>query len=514
MSTTVAQRILERLAAQTPDATESLIFAGARQRDRALLRRCAIPHQFTADLLPVLDPELPESEAAGTLKRLALLHSVIRSPDGYALHDRARGILFAAWLEPANREELRSISERLVVHYEAMLCRRLETDYDKIRRRWLFHLFAVDEDRACSELEKRFEKQRRQLRFTSAGELLSLAREYESVLDPARLALIGYLEGKLAADRGECDKAKLTFRLTIRNPHAPRVLVGRAWNRLGLVLDDAQQLSDAASAFAEALKILRAEGANGEVARVLHNLGYVHRDTGNLVRAEQLLIESATLAAELGEGEVVAAARNALGTVHQRSGELTRAREELESALTQLDHLPFDRARVLNNLGIVCLELGDLGTSERYFHESYTIKRGGDDKLGEAYTLMNLSRLYRVQGRHDQAVDAVSEAARLFELGLDWLGAGEAHMNLARLHATSNDISATYAAGAKAIAAFQKSNSGSAVRDAEIELALLRQRPSKFGPWFWISLAAAVVVASFLALAFFLIMLIISAAGR
>ena len=505
--TAVAQRVLERLAAQASEEIGGPIFAGAMPRDRTILSRCAIPHQFSVDLLPILDPALSPAEAAATLARLTRLRSVIPAPDGYALHDLARAALFASWLQPQNREELRLVSEHLVGYFERLLSETTGVERDTVWRRWLFHLFAVDEARACSELERRFEECRRQLRFTAADHLLRLAREFETVLDPARLALIGYLEGKLAADRGEPDKASLAFRATICDRHAPAVLVARAWNRLGLVLDERQRWSDAAAAFDESLKILRNENEIGEAARVLHNLGYVYRDTGDLDHAELFFAESVRLATEAGNRDIVAAARNALGTVFQRSGELSKAMVELKSALKELDELPFDRARVLNNLGIVSLEMGELDASEQFFYDSYTIKKAGDDKLGQAYTLMNLSRLYRMNERRADAEGAVSEAATLFEQAFDWFGAGEAYMNLARLSAPMNSV-ATYTAGGKALEAFQRSGSQEALTDAQIEIGFLWQKPSRFGPWFWLSLCAAAIVAGIVALAIFLLVLL------
>jgi len=158
MSDLIAQfaAILDQASAAGVGSTELLVRQLGSEGE--LIRRCAITHQFTPEVLCALDPSLDRASAEQAFHRLARLSLVIRSPDGLALHDRAREELFAGWLAPAKLELLREISTRLIAYLDPLVKAAGGAEQEKLIRRRLFHLIAVDQDAGIDAFEEAFEE--------------------------------------------------------------------------------------------------------------------------------------------------------------------------------------------------------------------------------------------------------------------------------------------------------------------------------------------------------------------
>jgi tetratricopeptide (TPR) repeat protein len=512
---TASSTKLERMLAQlTSPKIESidLVLAGLSENDAELLRRCAIPHDFSVPILKILDRDLTDEKASVALGRLSRLSCVVSTSDGYAVHSSARATLLARWRAPEHLLDFRVISGRLADYY-ALRLRDVEmAEQQTLWNRYVYHMLASDEEEACKFIEIAFEAYRRQLNLNSAESLLRLTEQYFSILSPSRRALFKYLEGKLASDRGDYKRAADIFQATIRDREAPEVIKARAWNRLGLVHDARREWRPAQDAFLKAIEAFQRAGVTGELSRVLHNLGVVYRDTGNLDKAFRLFSESVDAATKDGDTDDLAAALNALGTVYQRRGELSSAAEALKKAKAKVEQRPYDRARVLNNLGIVYFEWNKPQEGERYFRDSLAVKSEAGDNSGQAYTYMNLVRLYRAGKRTAEAIDAAERAATLFEHGFDWFNAGSAYMNLARLYAPTDLAKATEARD-KAVESYQRVGAAAAARDVRKEFSMLLERKRLFPPWFWLVTIVLMIGFAVLGVIVFLMLASIRAFG-
>ena len=83
-----------------------------------LLRLCAIPHQFDADIVHTLAPRLDRAEIQQRCEEFARLSFVCADADGWALHDGVRRHFFSQWLMPQSAEEFASASRRLAAFFK------------------------------------------------------------------------------------------------------------------------------------------------------------------------------------------------------------------------------------------------------------------------------------------------------------------------------------------------------------------------------------------------------------
>ncbi|HVR40195.1 MAG TPA: hypothetical protein VMU84_13960 [Thermoanaerobaculia bacterium] len=424
-----------------------------------LVRRCAITHQFTPAVLRVLDPSLDPAEAEARFHRLARLSLVIRSPDGLALHDRAREQLFAGWLVPERIDELRTISARLTFYLGALTGSAAGAEREKLVRRHLFHLIAVDQDAGIDAFEKEFETSRERVRYTACDNLLRMAHEYDPILTPANRGRVAYREAKLALDRGAPGQALSLFTSVAAEPAIDPPLRAKALNGIGLAHADECHWKSAAIAFLDALRFA-AEHKETRVYRAgfLQNLAAVYRNNGYIEPAESLLTEAAILAAGSHNGRVIASVCNAFGTLYLRGEEPGKAIASLRESLEHLDEDDFARSRVYNNLGLACMRASDLPASEEWFNRSLEMKALAGDTVGQANTNINLVRLYREQQALDKAVGAAATAADLFERVFFWKEAGDANAMLARFYLEAKKPAETVRAMAAAFNAYERAH--------------------------------------------------------
>jgi tetratricopeptide (TPR) repeat protein len=429
---------------QTPDAsggsTEMLVEQLGDEGE--LVRRCAITHQFTPDLLRVLDSSLGERESEESFDRLARLPLMTYNPDGLALHDRARQHLFAQWLKPDRIGMLREISRRLTIHFD----QRVETaegiEREKLARRHLFHFIAVDQDAGVAAFEHEFELFRDRIRYSACDNLMRMVREYDPILTPANRARVTYREAKLALDRGNPDSALELFTSIIAEPSVDPEHRANALNGIGFAHAARCRWRSAAVAFLKALRFAEEhEEARPYRCEFLQNLATVYRDTGHIEAAKQLLARSVATVGDRPEyRRISASVYNTLGTLHLRAGEPEEAIVNLRKSLEFLHEDDYARARVYNNLGLASLRVPDFRASEDWFHRSLGVKALAGDTVGQANTHINLVRLYREQQAPEKAAGAAATAADLFSRVFFWKEAGDANAMLARFHLDAKNL--------------------------------------------------------------------------
>lgn len=474
-------RVLERRTAHA-SPLEALL-ASIPKNDAELLRRCAIPHQFTAKTLLVLDPDLSNEEAAyARLQRLSL---VIRTPEGSALHDDVRRQLFCDWLAPEHGETFALVSRRLYDALQTQMARAEGEAKDQLLRRSIFHQMAFEPDKAMDDFELLADRSRANLRFTATEALIRLIREYEPAFRPIDQLIVKYQEARLAADRGDTKQAIPLFRGISDSSDAPPLLRARSLYRLGRAYIEERDYARAGLALVGALAGV-GEGLPERPA-IIRWQGVIARETGNLDFAERLFRQSAELAESADDDYAIAAAYNALGSTFRESGELRRAIEMFEKAIRHLRDLPFDLARVYHNLGTTLMDLRQFSSAEEQFKKSLEIKRSGGDTIGEAYSWTNLAYLYHAQEQDDRAIEAAVHAIDLFEEGYDWYNAATVAMTLASFLAKTKPEDARKN-GERAIVDYGREGDIGAQANARRDLDVMLDPRQQLSPWFWIIL--------------------------
>ena len=88
------QRRMGTAAQVAPGASAELLLEVMDPGAAKLLRLCAIPHQFDADIVHTLAPRLDRAEIQQRCEDFARLSFVCADADGWALHDGVRRHFF------------------------------------------------------------------------------------------------------------------------------------------------------------------------------------------------------------------------------------------------------------------------------------------------------------------------------------------------------------------------------------------------------------------------------------
>lgn len=176
---------------------------------------------------------------------------------------------------------------------------------------------------------------------------------------------------------------------------------GLAAEKLGL-LDRAESCYAAAAASGES--VLR--------ARALTKLADVHRCRAEWDTALDFAHLAQAAAREVGEGDLVSDAMVAEGNVLMCRGDFTAATAVFENLLATASQ-PRLRGVVLQNLGSILAQKGQLGAAERAFGESYGYFRQAGYRRGEAIALNNYGRVALDRGDVPLAERSLEDALAL-----------------------------------------------------------------------------------------------------
>jgi tetratricopeptide (TPR) repeat protein len=458
--------------------------------EAALLRKCAITHQFTPEILRVLDPTLTEQEAEAQYDEISGLSMVIRTPDGLGLHDRAREELFPSWLEPEHHDELVALSCRLADHFAALM--KIDSAHlQNYRRRYVYHLIGADQRAGYKAFRETYDEYRQHLLYTFCVNLVRLVHEYDLILAPDLKRDLRYREGKLTLERDPDGALKLLKPLA-DDPETPPWLRIKVMNRIGMAWCKLRRLKKAAKVLSAAAKLAEEHGAVRDWARVLLNLAQVHSDSRDLDRAETLLNHSIELARQAKDDGGVANALNSLGSVHHRAGDQARAIHQYEESLKYISEGDFHRAKVYNNIANCYLELRDWDQCHSYLHLSLEMKKSGRDIGGQANTYANLAKMYIARGDRTHAAESAQQACALFTEVSNWYEVGQTKCTLARIDEKGPQAEA---AMKEAIDAFARAKAKRERGETEQELKRMRgEKQSRWSPKVIASLITTAIV--------------------
>lgn len=169
------------------------------------------------------------------------------------------------------------------------------------------------------------------------------------------------------------------------------------------------------------------------VATARNNLGVAYSYQGKYALAESELEEARRIRERvLGAGHPeVGVTLTYLGQVQFQKGEYVNAERTYERALTMLkaDNYRFERAILLNNMGLVHVMTGRLDQAAHAFEQSLAIHRAlGQDANSEVATVMgNLAAVYKAKGEYVNAERMYKEVLGILEKL--W---GTSHVEIAR----------------------------------------------------------------------------------
>lgn len=443
------QRRLEEARAQGPPAVNELFMEQLDPGDRDVLRLCAIPDEFDAEVVRVLVPEVSPWDAETSYRRLESLPVVSRTDHGLVLQDSLRLDLFVVWLSTTRRAEFQAASARLVEWFEQRKATaRSEFERDAAERRRMYHLLAVSEARGLRAFEQLCRAARNQYRLSECATLVRLVHDYDPILSPPAAAVLAYHEGKLALDERDWDRAESIFKQLAANPHAARRLRIQAQIRLGAVMCERGERAEALVLYRAAEDMARNAPQDADlVARAQLELALALREVGELDAAATSFRASAHAAAALRLEGTTAAAKNGLGNLLLRLNQPRDAVVAFEESLQHIDPLrdAVGVAAVYNNLGAAHRLLANWPAAERWYRRGLEMKRAAGDLAGVGTALTNLGQILFQRGDITGALDMTSEAVTLFERAGDRRRAAVAKWNSAKYHVKAGEAAAARA---------------------------------------------------------------------
>jgi DNA-binding SARP family transcriptional activator len=195
-----------------------------------------------------------------------------------------------------------------------------------------------------------------------------------------------------------------------------RLAEARVLNNLGMAYG-AQNMPEAVDCLEQAVAIYRELGQSGAVARAAsNNLVHTHLQSGRyqqaLDAAQAALAEQQRAEDRYGQG----VALQIIGGALRSLGRLDDAADHFRQALEIFRDLDDGaEADVLDDLGEVYLDTGQVKDAIRALRESLDIWYRIGDQRGQAQTLALLGRASRCEGKPEEARESLTQAKRIFE---------------------------------------------------------------------------------------------------
>lgn len=456
------------------------------------IRLCAIPHQFDAELLAVLEPEIAREEAQRLCEEVARFSVVTAAGDQWAIHDSARGEIFASWLAPAHRPEFTYTSRRLADHFRQQAAGLGGAERETALRQYMYHLLGSDVDAGYAEFARLVRKARHELRFSECAALIRLADDYRPLFSREQQLWLRYYEGKLALDERNWALAPSILNEVAGAGDLPPKLAIAVRLRLAQIGTEARNWESAVPVLEEALSISSTAPHHTDLhARALCELGIAYRELGRYEDARKILLASIDHATRESAWASLATAFDSAGLLHLKQ---QKPREAIEAFRESLDYLEkandvFRSADVHDHLGVAYAQLGEWSDSEKHHEQSLRIAHQAGDNFGRAAALNNLARVHASQGKLVEAVDAVKEAVGIFDALKDPYAAAQARQNLGKYLLRAGDRDAgrqSLLDSASAFDALGKRNEGENVRR---DIANLEDPGLPW--WAWVAIAVA-----------------------
>jgi tetratricopeptide (TPR) repeat protein len=452
------------------------------------IRRSAIPHEMTPNLLQVLVPNLDAENAVCLCGKIASYSFATPDGDGgFSFHDQTRQELFDWWLRRGDGALFARLSLDLVTEYS----RRLETLsesngelFETLLRKRMYHLMGADQSQGFTEFQRLFSRARYQRRFSECAALVKLVRDYDPVLIGEHTAWLTYHEGKLAADRNQSDIAQELFQKVLEMSAASSLTKAAALMRLGNLRHRASDMNQAKRMYAGSLELAESdEACRCIVPRIKHDHGVVYRDSRDWRSAQALLEEGLGLAKDQSDLHIQATILNSLGRLHMDTRRFDDAIMAFEQALAIIESNGerFEVTTLCSNLANAYMERGNYDKSYELYERSLKLSVESSNCLGQAEVLNNLARVLRAQSKLHDAISMFGKASTLFLSQGDRFRAGVAIHNQARCYRNLKKIELSEKSFQGAMELFR--SEGATTKLTEIEAELRRLRRKERPPW-------------------------------
>lgn len=212
---------------------------------------------------------------------------------------------------------------------------------------------------------------------------------------------------------------------------------GTTLNNLGRLYSTLGKKKEAIKYYEDALRIREKLEDKRGIGKTLKDLGKVYADLGQKEEANVHLEKALQIRKEVGDLRREGRTRNNLGRSCRLQGQYDQALEHLKRALeiSQNEDIKdrWGEGKVLNNLGLVYLDLHDNTQALQCFKSALDICQEINDRLGEGWALHNLGQVYAALGAKEEALEYFERALNIRREEKDHRGEGWTLYNIGML---------------------------------------------------------------------------------
>jgi DNA-binding SARP family transcriptional activator/tetratricopeptide (TPR) repeat protein len=191
----------------------------------------------------------------------------------------------------------------------------------------------------------------------------------------------------------------------------------------------------------EAIRKAKANHAYSILTRALNAAASCLFKMGRLPEAAEMFEDAILTAREARMPIREAHSKGSLGRVREAQGRLQEARTLYEETLEDMSGLeaPTFRAVVVTYLADLALKMGDAQQSKERHEVGIALRRMSGDRLGLATNYRGLGKALTALRQLDEAVAALTSAAKIYSSMSDEFGSGTAHIALAEAFGLRGD---------------------------------------------------------------------------
>ncbi|MBZ0244257.1 MAG: tetratricopeptide repeat protein [Bacteroidales bacterium] len=183
-------------------------------------------------------------------------------------------------------------------------------------------------------------------------------------------------------------------------------LQSRAYSINGVILKNQGKYAEALSAHLKSKAINDSLNLQRALASNYNDIGIIYKTMGEYDKALESYLNSNAICVDLGLTRGIIMTFNNIGTIYEAKNDEKNAiiyyKLAYESALE--NDILDAQAIALNNLGEIYAENGDGTTAQDYFRRTLAIDLKTNDKVGSAYSLLNMASTFIGQKAWDSAL--------------------------------------------------------------------------------------------------------------
>lgn len=188
--------------------------------------------------------------------------------------------------------------------------------------------------------------------------------------------------------------------------------ISRTYSSIANDYFDLGEYDEAYYYFTQSYRIAKLISDSLRITIALHNVGRVFKEMGQYDRALHYLNLSRQMSRRIGDAEGEPYSLHEIGDVKLRSGDYDSALNTLMQSLklVRTHDIKVLEPRILTKIATIYLHRNDYKTALAYYDTTYALHEKTNNKFGIAEVELGRSLVFNMQGRYDDALQAVNQS--------------------------------------------------------------------------------------------------------